>query len=220
MTPRALSGVVGLSVASVALFTCLALWKVGKAADSLAALPSGLSSLPQAIVDADTAIKKVSRATDQLSGVISAERKAQTHQLQESAKVIAAVKEVLVRTDCQLNGGPGCVGTLPSATKLLSTSQQKLQIATEQSAKIFSAASLFLDSANRRISDPRIDSLMDGFQVSQLHLNGILANTESMTAHGDHVAAVWDKKLTTPASLAKTITLDTLHLITVPITAF
>jgi hypothetical protein len=41
----------------------------------------------------------------------------------ESLKVIASAKEILIRTDCNLNGGPGCVGTLPQLTATLKSTQ-------------------------------------------------------------------------------------------------
>ncbi len=178
---------------------------------------NGLVALPQTIQDADSAVKKFSQATDDLSGVIAAERKAQTAQLRESQKVIAAVKEAVVRTNCQLNGGPGCRGLLPQATTTLEDSAQQIQLLAKSGQDTLQSASFLLNSANRRIQDQRIDDVLAHFDESSLHLDLATASGASILAHGDHVAAYWDKKLTTPPRLAKTITLEALHLITIPL---
>jgi hypothetical protein len=177
-------------------------------------LESASKDVPRAISDAAGGIQTV---TSNLGGVIQAERDAQKEQLQEAQKLMAATKEVLVRTNCQLNGGPGCRGLLPQATTTLEGSAQQIQLLAKSGQDTLQSASFLLNSANRRIQDQRIDDVLAHFDESSLHLDLATASGASILAHGDHVAAYWDKKVTTPPRLIKTLTIDALHLITIPL---
>jgi hypothetical protein len=218
VTPRLRDGIIGLSVLSVAFSI---IWVIGTANRALQALPPLAQSLGKGVSDASGAIQQaalgIKTQTDNLGGVISAERDASKQQLQESKKIMAATKEVLVRTDCQLNGGPGCAGVLPSATQLLYQSQEQLQATSLQANAMFQAASQSLDSLNRRISDPRIDSILGHIDMLSLHLDDAAGNFASTTAHIDHTVAYYDRQLTKPVGFFKTVAKIGLHMVTVPL---
>ncbi len=180
----------------LALLTFALLWLIrdtDRGLRAITATANSLAGLPQTV---QPVLSHIVTITDDLHGVIAAESKAQASQLRESQKIMAATKEVLVRTDCQLNGGPGCLGVLPNATQLLSRTAVSLETTSSRAQETLQRTSQTLDSLNQRIQDPRLDSILTSFQVSALQFEGISSNGNLISAD----LATYVHRLTKPQS--------------------
>jgi hypothetical protein len=78
-------------------------------------------------------------------------------------------------------------------------------VATSTAAQ-FSFASLTKasDAMALQINDPAIAQTLEAFNLAAHNLSLAAGNGNSILAHGDHVAAYYDKKLTTPLGFWKT----------------
>lgn len=102
----------------------------------------------------------------------------------ESLKVIAATKEVLVRTDCNLNGGPGCPGALPMLTATLKNTAGLTQETQEQISALGPAIqnlSKASASAAEIMSDPSIRDSLRNVDATSIQMAGVAADAHTET---------------------------------------
>lgn len=102
----------------------------------------------------------------------------------ESLKVIAATKEVLVRTDCNLNGGPGCPGALPMLTATLKNTAGLTQETQQQISALGPAIqnlSKASASAAEIMSDPSIRDSLRNVDATSIQMAGVAADAHTET---------------------------------------
>jgi hypothetical protein len=102
----------------------------------------------------------------------------------ESLKVIAATKEVLVRTDCNLNGGPGCPGALPMLTATLKNTAGLTQQTQEEISALGPAIqnlSKASASAAEIMSDPSIRDSLRNVDATSIQMAGVAADAHTET---------------------------------------
>jgi len=200
-----------LFLIAVSFFSC---WLLR---DARLALPHSLDqtlsnatgAIQASVQGLPAAIESVRSASENLGGVIADERKASASQTKEVTKIIAATKEVLVRTDCQLNGGPGCQGVLPEMTSAIEQSRQSLGKLSRSAQQTLQLSSQTLDSLNKRIADDRVDQILANFSTASLHIAGITDNAEGIS----HDLRIKTDQLVAPQSLKSRIFWTTLDLV-------
>lgn len=95
--------------------------------------------------------------------------------------------------DAQLNG------------KVLPDFDREL-VSTSTAAQFgFESLTHSADALTFQFQDPEWQQTLHSFNLAAANLNLALANGSSILGHGDHVAAYYDKKLTTPAGFFKTL---------------
>jgi hypothetical protein len=95
--------------------------------------------------------------------------------------------------DAQLNG------------KVLPDFDREL-ISTSTAAQFsFESLTHTSDALTFQFQDPEWQQTLHSFNLAAANLNLALANGSSILGHGDHVAAYYDKKLTTPLGFWKTL---------------
>ena len=133
-------------------------------------------ALNQTIQHLDAVTAKVSAAADEQTTYWATEQR-------ETTKVIAGLKEVIVRTDCSLNGGPGCVGALPQ----LSATLAQIQSATAETSTNLNTS---LVTANKQLEQlqPILADMQATSDALAKQTPAILSNTADTSVQLKQVA--------------------------------
>jgi hypothetical protein len=102
------------------------------------------------------------------------------------------MRALIARTDRELNDK-----FLPDLDAQLAATSTAAQFSFESITKAS-------DALTFQINDPVIPQTLEAFNAAAHNLSLAAGNGNSILAHGDHVAAYYDKKLTTPLGFWKT----------------
>jgi hypothetical protein len=119
-----------------------------------------------------------------------------------------------VRTDLALTGR---FGLIPTASRTITETGNSLQIMAAAGRETLNASTDLLHSANERVQDPQIPELIGHLNTASLHIEDATFNANRILLAGAKTSEYYEKKLTTPPRLAKTIIMTGLHLITIPL---
>jgi hypothetical protein len=126
--------------------------------------------------------------------------------VRNSQVVLRNAETLLYHTDRELNSQ-----LLPHLDSEISATSTAAQFSFES----FTHAS---DALTLQLNDPAISQTISGlniaansYAVAGQHFASMTAKWDDISAHGDHVAEYWDKKLTTPVALWKSLLFSTLR---------
>lgn len=160
-------------IVALTLSVSLAVWRLA-------------GSLRQTAIDADSAVKhadglvsKLEATADKLNTAAdrdSAYYEQASKELPKTARTLretidtgrATIDELRLKTIPELNDAIGAIA-------------DDVDVVAKKTGTMVDSGTQVLDSANRRVVDTRVDELIDGFHVSQLHVNSMLADGELMT---------------------------------------
>jgi hypothetical protein len=145
-------------------------------------LTVGLGQIDSIAQNANNVLISAHNTETKLNSAADAESAYWDKASRESLKVIAATKEVLVRTDCNLNGGPGCPGALPMLTATLKNTAGLTQQTQEEISALGPAIqnlSKASASAAEIMSDPSIRDSLRNVDATSIQMAGVAADAHT-----------------------------------------
>lgn len=138
-------------------------------------------------------------ATDE-AAIFAIEQRRQLHKTSvDSDKSVKALRLVIDRAGLLFKHTDEELGeALPQITQAVVLNAGKIGNSAD-------ALTIAADGLNVRIADPRLDAMLDSYNAAARNLSAMTAKGDSVLGHADHVAAYYDKKLTTPAGFVKTM---------------
>lgn len=115
------------------------------------------------------------------------------NQVRSVALVTRNAETFFYNLDQQVNG------------KVLPDFDRELMATSGAAQSSFQSVTHAADSLNLQINDPAVAEMLDSFNQAARNLSLASASGTSILGHGDHVAAYYDKKLTTPVGFARTM---------------
>jgi hypothetical protein len=178
----------------------------------------------QTIKDLDAGAKKVSQAAGDVETSLSNYQKAEAAQITEGSKILGAARVIITRTNCNINGGPGCKGLLPlsqdavaaiadDVDKVAGTANTSIETLSAAGQNSLEASTRLLETGQERLADPRIGEIFDHLDIATLHLGNASVSFDDASGKVDHTFTYFDKKLTTPLGFWKTAGMGLFHMI-------
>jgi ABC-type transporter Mla subunit MlaD len=171
--------------------------------EALASLPKSVQGVPQVVQDADATIKKVSEAADKLN---AAAAKNSTYydqaarELPKTARTLRATIDAARGTIDDLR-----LTTVPQLNQTVADFDGQMKVTAQTYNTVGIDLDAGLQSLNRRIADPRIDSLIGNLDTSSLHFSETSAHIDATTADLQAVADHYRKVLLTKRGFWTTV---------------
>ncbi len=152
-------------------------------------MPEVLYNANGLLNDADKAAVNINSTATVVHNAAQAQASYWPKELQETQKVTAAAKELIVRTNLSLNGGGSISGVLPQLTDAIragamdvSSTSKALNGTIEQTQTILANLLVASKGAADTMSDPDIPATLKEVRLTSEHVAGTTANLDS-TSH-------------------------------------
>jgi hypothetical protein len=166
---------------------------VQHAQTSLGALDRSLSELNETALATRGVLRETQATAQNLRAASAAETAYWNATAKQTSLAARDMRQLIARTDRELNDK-----FLPDLDTQLAQTSTAAQFSFESVTKT-------ADDLDFQIKDPDVAQTLHSFNLAAASLASASANGNSILGHADHVAAYYDKKLTTPLGFWKSM---------------